>query len=266
MSPTGSGRTRALLIGINYVGHNPGQLSGCHNDVETMRRFITSRGFADDEDNLRVMCDDGTHESPTRDNIMAAFEWLVSGAAEGDSLFLHYSGHGGSIPDRDGDEEDGMDEVLCPVDYQTAGFIADDDLLQQVVTPLPAGCQLTAIMDCCHSGTILDLPYSVTLTESQYAALLREQEAKQAGEEVEAPIELPVMSIQPNKNDPCPCGSGKTFKKCCRKKSKGGKKDKKGKKNKKKGSDDEGSDGESVKSEKSAKSAKSGKSQESDDE
>ena len=30
------GTRRAVLIGINYVGHNPGQLTGCHNDVFNM--------------------------------------------------------------------------------------------------------------------------------------------------------------------------------------------------------------------------------------
>jgi len=28
-----------------------------------------------------------------------------------------------------------------------------------MVEPLPAGCRLTAIYDCCHSGAALDLPY-----------------------------------------------------------------------------------------------------------
>jgi len=32
----GGGVRRALLIGINYVGDSPGELSGCHNDVYNM--------------------------------------------------------------------------------------------------------------------------------------------------------------------------------------------------------------------------------------
>jgi metacaspase-1 len=75
---------------------------------------------------------------------------------------MHYSGHGTQIPDDDGDEADGMDEALCPVDYQTEGMIRDDDIYRELVATLPAGCRLTVLMDCCHSGTILDLPYSFT--------------------------------------------------------------------------------------------------------
>lgn len=33
-----------------------------------------------------------------------------------------------------------------------------------MVNPLPAGCRLTAIMDCCHSGSALDLPYIYSTT------------------------------------------------------------------------------------------------------
>jgi uncharacterized protein YecA (UPF0149 family) len=28
-------------------------------------------------------------------------------------------------------------------------------------------------------------------------------------------IQMPVSSIKVNRNDPCPCGSGKKYKKCC---------------------------------------------------
>ena len=47
--------------------------------------------------------------------------WLVSGAQPNDSLFFHYSGHGSQTYDSDGDEVDGNDETICPVDYDSAG-------------------------------------------------------------------------------------------------------------------------------------------------
>ena len=56
-----------------------------------------------------------------------------------DSLFLHYSGHGGSTKDLDGDEEDGQDEYICPVDFKSAGTIVDDELKVLLSKQLPKG-------------------------------------------------------------------------------------------------------------------------------
>lgn len=69
------------------------------------------------------------------------------------------SGHGGQVRDTSGDEDDGNDECIYPVDFKQAGHLLDDDLHAIMVKPLPAGCRLTAIFDSCHSATCLDLPY-----------------------------------------------------------------------------------------------------------
>ena len=68
-------------------------------------------------------------------------------------------GHGGQTRDLDGDEPDGFDEVIYPVDFKQAGHITDDEMHRIMVRPLQAGVRLTAIFDSCHSGTALDLPY-----------------------------------------------------------------------------------------------------------
>ena len=70
---------------------------------------------------MMVLLDDDRHEQPTYRNIMRAFDWIVSESQPGDTVWIHYSGHGGRLEDQDGDEEDGFDETLCPIDYQTAG-------------------------------------------------------------------------------------------------------------------------------------------------
>ena len=153
-----SGTRRAVMIGINYIGDNPGELRGCHNDVHNMKEYIKDcHGFTDDD--IVLLLDDGENTAPTSANIIAAFRKLASEAEPGDACFVHYSGHGCSIRDDEREEEDGNDEALCPVDYAEAGVLRDDDVLQMLITPLKQDVMLTAIMDCCHSGTILDLPY-----------------------------------------------------------------------------------------------------------
>jgi len=110
------------------------------------------------------LTDDGRtrRELPTKQNMLDAMAWLVKDAKPDDSLFFHYSGHGGTTKDLDGDEADGYDEVIFPVDYAKAGTIIDDDLFRILVKPLPMGCRITAIFDSCHSGSALDLPFMYT--------------------------------------------------------------------------------------------------------
>jgi hypothetical protein len=152
-----TGTRRAVMIGINYTGQQ-GQLSGCHNDVKNMIEFIKDiHGFEDE--NITILMDDGAHTEPTYKNILAAYHELVSSAKAGDAIFCHYSGHGGKVRDDDGDEADGYDETLVPVDFNAAGQIRDDDIFSALIGPMPAGVTLTSVMDCCHSGTVLDLPY-----------------------------------------------------------------------------------------------------------
>ena len=89
---------------------------------------------------------------PTRANMLQGFRWLTMDMRPGDSLVFHYSGHGGQTRDYSGEELDGMNETLMPLDWKTAGEIVDDDLNRLLVNPLPQGVKLHAVMDCCHSG------------------------------------------------------------------------------------------------------------------
>jgi len=152
------GTKRAVMIGINYVGQE-GELAGCHNDVLNMKEYLMDiHEF--EEENMTILMDDGVHPDPTRDNIMYAYRKIVAESQAGDVVYLHYSGHGGKLRDDGNDEEDGYDETLIPLDYQSAGQIRDDDLLRTLVIPMQEGVFVTSVMDCCHSGTVLDLPYN----------------------------------------------------------------------------------------------------------
>ncbi|KAI0450717.1 caspase domain-containing protein [Xylaria acuta] len=154
-----TGKRKALLIGVNYFGQDA-ELAGCINDANNLAAFLVEHYHYKREDMIILTDDARDHMlQPTKANIVRAMQWLVSGAQPNDSLFLHFSGHGGQTKDLDGDEDDGCDEVIYPVDFKQNGHIVDDELHHHVVTPLVAGVRLTAIFDCCHSGSALDLPY-----------------------------------------------------------------------------------------------------------
>ncbi len=162
-----TGNKKALLIGINYKGTSA-ELRGCINDVQNVKDklLVAKFKFPTDGDHMRVLTDDGKgHAQPTRANMIEGFKWLLAGAKANDSLFLHYSGHGGTQKDTDPntDEIDGQDETWCPVDYDKAGQIVDDELYELLVKPLPVGVRLTVISDACHSASVLDTPFLYTI-------------------------------------------------------------------------------------------------------
>ncbi|KAI7852495.1 peptidase C14, caspase domain-containing protein [Circinella umbellata] len=151
------GRKRALLVGINYF-RSPNELKGCINDVTNLKSFLMQLYHFREED-MVILTDDQRDQRfiPTRANMIAGMEWLVRDARPNDS------GHGGRVKDTNGDEDDGWDETIYPVDHQRypgkSGQIVDDVMHDIMVKRLPPGARLTAIFDSCHSGTALDLPY-----------------------------------------------------------------------------------------------------------
>jgi len=140
---------KALTVGINdYQGIR--DLRGCINDVTNMRDILRNYlGFSNDE--IRVLTD----SRATKDGILTRLQWLIDNAKSGDFLVFHYSGHGSQIRDRNGDEslQDGLDELICPYDFNWDGkYIIDDDLYK-IFKSLPQGVLLEVFLDCCHSGT-----------------------------------------------------------------------------------------------------------------
>ncbi|KAK1287727.1 Metacaspase-1 [Acorus calamus] len=157
--PAVHGKKRALLIGVTYRSRSY-ELQGSINDVECMRYFLRER-FGFPNDCILVLTEDETDPNriPTKMNMQAAMRWLVHDSQAGDSLVFHFSGHGSQRRDVMGDEIDGYDETLCPLDYETEGMLVDDEINDTIVKPLTTGVMLHAFIDACHSGTILDLPY-----------------------------------------------------------------------------------------------------------
>jgi hypothetical protein len=166
--PKGSGVRRALLIGINYVGQGQGELKAPHNDCLNMAKYLTTvAGF--DPKNCLVLMDDAKHAMPTRANIEKGFAAMVRLSQPNDVIFISFSGHGGQVADTNGDEEDGFDESIIPVDFKEAGQIIDDDILSYLIKPMRKGVHCTLLMDCCHSGTVGDLPYKMGADDKKYS-------------------------------------------------------------------------------------------------
>jgi len=154
---------KCLLIGINYTGSG-NALNGCINDSENLKEFLLSKNYFKESDTVMMNDHKSGNLYPTKKNIMHHFNELVTFANTNKNkqveLFVSYSGHGYHIKDTNGDEEDGQDEVLCPIDFNTAGFIVDDYIRASFVDKLPANVKLIMFVDACHSGTMLDLKYA----------------------------------------------------------------------------------------------------------
>jgi hypothetical protein len=135
---------RALTIGINYPGTSA-QLAGCVNDCRDWAATLGGRGFTD----VTILTD----AQATRHAMLETMAALVGETGPDDLAVITYSGHGSWQVDRNGDEPDRRDEVLCPVDYNRAGMISDDDLYR-VFTSGHRWARVVFISDSCHSGSV----------------------------------------------------------------------------------------------------------------
>lgn len=131
-------------------------------------KYLLINKFKFPESSILMLTEEQTdpYRIPTKHNMRMAFYWLVQGCQPGDSLVFHYSGHGSQQRNYTGDEVDGYDETLCPLDFETQGMIVDDEINVSLVKPLPRGVKLHAIIDACHSGTVLDLPFLCRMSRS----------------------------------------------------------------------------------------------------
>lgn len=139
------GDKRAVCVGINYPGTSA-QLAGCVNDANDWAEKLASAGYSAD-----LLLDSGA----TKAAILGKLREEVSRLGWGDRLVFTYSGHGTWVPDRDGDEADGRDEALCPIDFpRGTSYLITDDELNEVVGDHPRGSGVLIISDSCHSGTM----------------------------------------------------------------------------------------------------------------
>jgi len=161
----------ALLIGIDCYLPNRlpdgswyESLSGSVRDVERVESFLNEGIGQCPQRILKLTASRGAdgqpkeaQESwPTYENIVAAFRTLGQGAAPGDQVYIHYSGHGGRaktlIPKLRG--ENGYDEGLvpCNIGDSEARYIRGPELAGLIEELVAKKLTVSVVLDCCHSA------------------------------------------------------------------------------------------------------------------
>jgi hypothetical protein len=145
-----TGRAFSVHLGLNYV--NPtnyggwnGELAGCVPDSRNMAEMAERAGWQ-----VNALWNDA---ECTNGALASKIAEMAGTLRRGDRFLLSYSGHGGQVPDRNKDEEDGRDETWCLHDGELI-----DDSLNAMLAQFRAGVRVVVISDSCHSGTVTRAP------------------------------------------------------------------------------------------------------------
>ena len=136
----------SLHIGLNsvdpahYAGWS-GPLNACEADAEDMVAIAEHQGFS------ATLLKTG---QATRNTVIDGIRNAAKKLSEGDIFFLSYSGHGGQLPDINGDEYDQQDETWCLYD----GELIDDELYD-LWADFKEEVRILVLSDSCHSGTVV---------------------------------------------------------------------------------------------------------------
>ena len=153
-------RKRAFLVGISHydtslTGYQWNNINGVE-DINLLTPVLNSQGFSI----LSLLDNDATY-----DNIVNKISHFTNKTRKGDIVYLHFSTHGQPVEDVNGDEEDGWDEAIIPIDayklFKKGTYEGDkhliDDQLNKYIKKLrekigPSGF-LYVVIDACHAGT-----------------------------------------------------------------------------------------------------------------
>lgn len=153
-------RKRAFLVGISHydtalTGYQWNNINGVE-DVNLLTPVLKKQGF---------VITSLLNEQATFDNITHQLSLFVDKTKKGDIVYLHFSTHGQPIEDLNGDEDDGWDEAIVPIDafkmykkgtYEGKKHLIDDQI-NQYVKKLREKIGNTGFLyvaiDACHAGT-----------------------------------------------------------------------------------------------------------------
>jgi hypothetical protein len=176
----------SVHIGLNRVDpahyHGwDGVLRACENDARSMYELARGARFESSE---ILLSEDGT-----ADRVIDAIAQAGEQLGEEDIFFLTYSGHGGQVPDTNGDEPDdeARDETWVLYDRQ----LVDDELFD-LWSRFSHGTRIFVLSDSCHSGTVTKGFYNEDLIRQiieRYDNMnLDEPRVKSVPEELRRPI------------------------------------------------------------------------------
>jgi len=119
----------AVIIGINdYKDKNLLNLKYPEKDAGEFRRILVEH-VGVHEDNIKFLVGPEATKANIKNSI---YDFLGSGTLPDDEVFIFFSGYGTFIKDKDGDEEDKLDECLIPYDGKVSvkdnNYILDDEL------------------------------------------------------------------------------------------------------------------------------------------
>lgn len=136
---------RSLSIGLNAVdpaGYDgwDGKLAACEKDADDMFAIAKSQGYE-----AKVL----KRQAATSAAVLAELASAARTVKAGEHFLLTYSGHGGQVPDTNGDEPDHYDETWCLYDR----MVLDDELYAMFGRFAP-GARILMLSDSCHSGSV----------------------------------------------------------------------------------------------------------------
>jgi metacaspase-1 len=135
----------SIHVGLNEVDPEhyqgwDGKLVACEFDANDMEKLAGERGF----ESHKLLT-----KAATADALTSALEDAAKKLESGDMLLATFSGHGGQVPDANGDERDRMDETWVLYDRQMV-----DDELYALLGAFKPGVRIALFSDSCHSGTV----------------------------------------------------------------------------------------------------------------
>lgn len=153
-------RKRAFMVGISHydtalTGYQWNNINGVE-DINLLSPILKKQGFY-----LTTLLD----EQATFLNITSQLSTFTKQTKKGDLVYLHFSAHGQPVEDLNGDEEDGWDEAIIPIDayknykkgvYEGKKHLLDDQLntyIKKLRTKIGATGFLYVVIDACHAGT-----------------------------------------------------------------------------------------------------------------